>query len=246
MFLPVMSVRPSFKLAAQNSTGNPNTLRGAPLQPSVRLPVTAANQRRGADQLRRRRSRWLQEGEQCSSGDEELPASWTVFSVWSLLFDSLKPAAPAWRERELGLSPHPSRPTTFSQPQPSLLQSPVSREPMAFKHSWAAIPLSTKALPLQQVQLRLSGRTGRKKAAGWLSPVFEPSGPVPAAAFSSSPSQSLAEVVEQGGAAPLSSLQFKLIQNMINETVEECRFVWPSPSLNVDTENVQLWSRDLF
>ncbi|XP_024136766.1 protein NEDD1 [Oryzias melastigma] len=64
-------------------------------------------------------------------------------------------------------------------------------------------------------------------------------GPVPAAAFSSSPSQSLAEVVEQGGAAPLSSLQFKLIQNMINETVEECRDACHKDIINLQIEMIR-------
>ncbi|RVE72141.1 hypothetical protein OJAV_G00058930 [Oryzias javanicus] len=75
------------------------------------------------------------------------------------------------------------------------------------------------------------------------SPVYKSplptAGPVPAAAFSSSPSQNIADAVGQGGAAPLSSLQFKLIQNMINETVEECRDACHKDIINLQIEMIR-------
>lgn len=49
--------------------------------------------------------------------------------------------------------------------------------------------------------------------------------PALTAAVSSSLSQNIAEVVGQGGAAPLTSLQIHFIQNMIHETLEEFRSV---------------------
>lgn len=49
------------------------------------------------------------------------------------------------------------------------------------------------------------------------------SGAALSAAVSSSLSQNIAEVVGQGGAAPLTSLQIHFIQNMIHETLEEFR-----------------------
>lgn len=57
-----------------------------------------------------------------------------------------------------------------------------------------------------------------------------PSGSALSAAVSSSLSQNIAEVVGQGGAAPLTSLQIHFIQNMIHETLEEFRFVPPGQS----------------
>lgn len=50
-----------------------------------------------------------------------------------------------------------------------------------------------------------------------------PSGAASSSAVSSSLSQNIADVVGQGGAAPLTSLQIHFIQNMIHETLEEFR-----------------------
>lgn len=59
-------------------------------------------------------------------------------------------------------------------------------------------------------------------------------GPALSAAVSSSLSQNIAEVVGQGGAAPLTSLQIHFIQNMIHETLEDFRFI---PDLQLQ----QIW-----
>lgn len=52
-----------------------------------------------------------------------------------------------------------------------------------------------------------------------------PLGSALSAAVSSSLSQNIVEVVGQGGAAPLTSLQIHFIQNMIHETLEDFRYV---------------------
>uniref|UniRef100_A0A8C7YYT7 NEDD1 gamma-tubulin ring complex targeting factor n=1 Tax=Oryzias sinensis TaxID=183150 RepID=A0A8C7YYT7_9TELE len=78
-----------------------------------------------------------------------------------------------------------------------------------------------------------------KKLQADVFPVFERSGPVPPAAISSSLSQSTAEVVGHGGAAPLSSLQIELIQNMIHETVEECRDACHKDIINLQIEMIR-------
>uniref|UniRef100_A0A8C8DKJ2 NEDD1 gamma-tubulin ring complex targeting factor n=1 Tax=Oryzias sinensis TaxID=183150 RepID=A0A8C8DKJ2_9TELE len=49
----------------------------------------------------------------------------------------------------------------------------------------------------------------------------------------------IAEVVGQGGAAPLSSLQIQLIQNMIHETVEECRDACHKDIINLQIEMIR-------
>uniref|UniRef100_A0A8C8DKU8 NEDD1 gamma-tubulin ring complex targeting factor n=1 Tax=Oryzias sinensis TaxID=183150 RepID=A0A8C8DKU8_9TELE len=73
-------------------------------------------------------------------------------------------------------------------------------------------------------------------SAGAESPrkVSSGSGPAP-----TSLSQSIAEVVGQGGAAPLSSLQIQLIQNMIHETVEECRDACHKDIINLQIEMIR-------
>ncbi|XP_076027294.1 protein NEDD1 isoform X2 [Genypterus blacodes] len=59
------------------------------------------------------------------------------------------------------------------------------------------------------------------------------------AAVSSSLSQNIAEVVGQGGAAPLSSLQVHFIQNMIHETLEEFRDTCHRDIVNLQVEMVR-------
>uniref|UniRef100_A0A3P9J2R0 Uncharacterized protein n=1 Tax=Oryzias latipes TaxID=8090 RepID=A0A3P9J2R0_ORYLA len=76
------------------------------------------------------------------------------------------------------------------------------------------------------------------------SPVYRSPPSAAGAALSHSPvptslSQSIAEVVGQGGAAPLSSLQIQLIQNMIHETVEECRDACHKDIINLQIEMIR-------
>lgn len=59
------------------------------------------------------------------------------------------------------------------------------------------------------------------------------------AAVSSSLSQNIAEVVGQGGAAPLTSLQIHFIQNMIHETLEEFRDTCHRDIVNLQVEMVR-------
>uniref|UniRef100_A0A3Q1IBD3 Uncharacterized protein n=1 Tax=Anabas testudineus TaxID=64144 RepID=A0A3Q1IBD3_ANATE len=65
------------------------------------------------------------------------------------------------------------------------------------------------------------------------------SGAALSAAVSSSLSQNIAEVVGQGGAAPLTSLQIHFIQNMIHETLEEFRDACHRDIVNLQVEMVR-------
>lgn len=60
-----------------------------------------------------------------------------------------------------------------------------------------------------------------------------------AASLSSSLSQNIMEVVGQGAAAPLSSLQIHFIQNMIHETLEDFRDVCHRDIVNLQVEMVR-------
>ncbi|KAM9855056.1 protein NEDD1 isoform 2-T2 [Aulostomus maculatus] len=64
-------------------------------------------------------------------------------------------------------------------------------------------------------------------------------GPALSAAVSSSLSHNIAEVVGQGGAAPLTSLQIHFIQNMIHETLEEFRDACHRDIVNLQVEMVR-------
>uniref|UniRef100_A0A3P9MBP7 NEDD1 gamma-tubulin ring complex targeting factor n=1 Tax=Oryzias latipes TaxID=8090 RepID=A0A3P9MBP7_ORYLA len=103
-------------------------------------------------------------------------------------------------------------------------------------HSKPAGPFFTPEPSLQRAN-------GIQRQLNCDSPVYKspPStaGPVPPAAISSSLSQSTAEVVGHGGAAPLSSLQIELIQNMIHETVEECRDACHKDIINLQIEMIR-------
>ncbi|XP_017295353.1 protein NEDD1 isoform X2 [Kryptolebias marmoratus] len=65
------------------------------------------------------------------------------------------------------------------------------------------------------------------------------SGPAAAAAVSSSLSQNIADVVGQGGSAPLTSLQIHFIQNMIHETLEEFRTACHQDIINLQVEMIR-------
>ncbi|XP_071317360.1 protein NEDD1 isoform X3 [Trachinotus anak] len=64
-------------------------------------------------------------------------------------------------------------------------------------------------------------------------------GPALSAAVSSSLSQNIADVVGQGGAAPLTSLQIHFIQNMIHETLEDFRDACHRDIVNLQVEMVR-------
>ncbi|XP_072242734.1 protein NEDD1 isoform X2 [Leuresthes tenuis] len=64
-------------------------------------------------------------------------------------------------------------------------------------------------------------------------------GPAVTTAVSSSLSQNIADVVGQGGAAPLTSLQIHFIQNMIHETLEEFRNACHKDIINLQVEMVR-------
>ncbi|XP_039988729.1 protein NEDD1 isoform X3 [Xiphias gladius] len=64
-------------------------------------------------------------------------------------------------------------------------------------------------------------------------------GPALSSAVSSSLSQNIAEVVGQGGAAPLTSLQIHFIQNMIHETLEDFRDACHRDVVNLQVEMVR-------
>ncbi|XP_022617325.1 protein NEDD1 [Seriola dumerili] len=64
-------------------------------------------------------------------------------------------------------------------------------------------------------------------------------GPALSAAVSSSLSQNIADVVGQGGAAPLTSLQIHFIQNMIHETLEDFRDTCHRDIVNLQVEMVR-------
>uniref|UniRef100_A0A8C7XET5 NEDD1 gamma-tubulin ring complex targeting factor n=1 Tax=Oryzias sinensis TaxID=183150 RepID=A0A8C7XET5_9TELE len=92
-------------------------------------------------------------------------------------------------------------------------------------HSQPAAPFFTPEAGLQRangIQTQLSSD----------SPVYRSPPSAAGAAF-------IAEVVGQGGAAPLSSLQIQLIQNMIHETVEECRDACHKDIINLQIEMIR-------
>ncbi|KAM3870053.1 protein NEDD1 [Diretmus argenteus] len=64
-------------------------------------------------------------------------------------------------------------------------------------------------------------------------------GPALAAAVSSSLSQNIVDVVGQGGAAPLTSLQIHFIQNMIHETLEDFRDACHRDVVNLQVEMIR-------
>ncbi|KAM6937971.1 protein NEDD1 [Xenentodon cancila] len=64
-------------------------------------------------------------------------------------------------------------------------------------------------------------------------------GPAATAAVSSSLSQNIADVVGQGGTAPLTSLQIHFIQNMIHETLEEFRNACHKDIINLQVEMIR-------
>ncbi|XP_029379808.1 protein NEDD1 isoform X2 [Echeneis naucrates] len=64
-------------------------------------------------------------------------------------------------------------------------------------------------------------------------------GPALSEATSSSLSQNIAEVVGQGGGAPLSSLQIHFIQNMIHETLEDFREACHRDIINLQVEMIR-------
>nr|XP_020471479.1 protein NEDD1 isoform X2 [Monopterus albus] len=64
-------------------------------------------------------------------------------------------------------------------------------------------------------------------------------GPVLSAVVSSSLSQNIAEVVGQGGAAPLTSLQIHFIQNMIQETLDDFRDTCHKDIVNLQIEMIR-------
>ncbi|XP_023807657.1 protein NEDD1 isoform X2 [Oryzias latipes] len=100
-------------------------------------------------------------------------------------------------------------------------------------HSQPAAPFFTPEAGLQRangIQTQLSSDSPVYRSP----PSAAGSGPVP-----TSLSQSIAEVVGQGGAAPLSSLQIQLIQNMIHETVEECRDACHKDIINLQIEMIR-------
>ncbi|XP_026221455.1 protein NEDD1 isoform X1 [Anabas testudineus] len=70
-------------------------------------------------------------------------------------------------------------------------------------------------------------------------PTATAAGAALSAAVSSSLSQNIAEVVGQGGAAPLTSLQIHFIQNMIHETLEEFRDACHRDIVNLQVEMVR-------
>ncbi|XP_041853387.1 protein NEDD1 isoform X2 [Melanotaenia boesemani] len=70
-------------------------------------------------------------------------------------------------------------------------------------------------------------------------PPTSKAGPAATAAVSSSLSQNIADVVGQGGAAPLTSLQIHFIQSMIHETLEEFRDACHRDILNLQVEMIR-------
>uniref|UniRef100_A0A3Q3SD68 NEDD1 gamma-tubulin ring complex targeting factor n=1 Tax=Mastacembelus armatus TaxID=205130 RepID=A0A3Q3SD68_9TELE len=70
-------------------------------------------------------------------------------------------------------------------------------------------------------------------------PTSTAAGPALSAAMSSSLSQNIVEVVGQGGAAPLTSLQIHFIQNMIHETLEDFRDTCHRDIVNLQVEMVR-------
>ncbi|XP_035012448.1 protein NEDD1 isoform X1 [Hippoglossus stenolepis] len=72
-----------------------------------------------------------------------------------------------------------------------------------------------------------------------VAPPTTAAGPALSAAASASLSQNIAEVVGQGGAAPLSSLQIHFIQNMIHETLEDFRDNCHRDVVNLQVEMVR-------
>ncbi|XP_024911768.1 protein NEDD1 isoform X2 [Cynoglossus semilaevis] len=63
--------------------------------------------------------------------------------------------------------------------------------------------------------------------------------PVLPPSVSSTLTQNIAEVVGQGGAAPLTSLQIHFIQNMIHETLEDLRDTWHRDIVNLQVEMIR-------
>ncbi|XP_029909932.1 protein NEDD1 isoform X1 [Myripristis murdjan] len=70
-------------------------------------------------------------------------------------------------------------------------------------------------------------------------PPTSTAGPSLAAAVSNSLSHNIADVVGQGGAAPLTSLQIHFIQNMIHETLEDFRDACHRDIINLQVEMVR-------
>ncbi|TNN00659.1 hypothetical protein fugu_011905 [Takifugu bimaculatus] len=86
-----------------------------------------------------------------------------------------------------------------------------------------------------QTQLSYDSPTQRATAAASSGPL----GSALSAAVSSSLSQNIVEVVGQGGAAPLTSLQIHFIQNMIHETLEDFRDTCHRDIVNLQVEMVR-------
>ncbi|XP_071398272.1 protein NEDD1 isoform X2 [Centroberyx affinis] len=104
-------------------------------------------------------------------------------------------------------------------------------------HSQPALPFFTPEPSLRKangIQAQLSYDTPVHGA-----PPTSTAGPALAAAVSSSLSQNIVEVVGQGGAAPLTSLQIHFIQNMIHETLEDFRDACHRDIVNLQVEMVR-------
>uniref|UniRef100_A0A3Q3JQ09 Uncharacterized protein n=1 Tax=Monopterus albus TaxID=43700 RepID=A0A3Q3JQ09_MONAL len=114
--------------------------------------------------------------------------------------------------------------------------SPASSQQTS--HSQPALPFFTPEPSLRRangMQAQLSYDTPVQRAP----PTSTAAGPVLSAVVSSSLSQNIAEVVGQGGAAPLTSLQIHFIQNMIQETLDDFRDTCHKDIVNLQIEMIR-------
>ncbi|KAF0040764.1 hypothetical protein F2P81_006662 [Scophthalmus maximus] len=119
-------------------------------------------------------------------------------------------------EGEVPTTPPTSQQTNHSQPAPPFFTpEPSIRRPNGF-------------------QAQLSYNSPAHGA-----PPTAAAGAALSAAASSTLSQDIAEVVGQGGAAPLTSLQIHFIQNMIHETLEDFRDACHRDVVNLQVEMVR-------
>ncbi|KAK5927300.1 hypothetical protein CgunFtcFv8_012470, partial [Champsocephalus gunnari] len=102
--------------------------------------------------------------------------------------------------------------------------------PQLTNHSQPAPPFFTP---------ELSRANGIQAQLNYESPAQGAPPTAAAASLSSSLSQNIMEVVGQGAAAPLSSLQIHFIQNMIHETLEDFRDVCHRDIVNLQVEMVR-------
>lgn len=143
--------------------------------------------------------------------------------------------APPIKEEESGDTMKPNKTSSSS------LEGDVQTTPTSSQQTNAGQPAPTFFTPeaslmrANSVQTQLSYDSPVQGGAA----TATAAGSALSAAVSSSLSQNITEVVGQGAAAPLTSLQIHLIQNMIHETLEEFRNTCHRDIINLQVEMIR-------